>query len=132
MGRSALDGEKLNAIFTAAFPSDEARDQALYAGHGQQTAALPAANGPWSIKMPGVAYMRFMVHGGNLQGDNVLQIRILAPRTSQARVDERPHLVLAGYEQNQQSTQSSPSVISLFNGSVNEAALSQCQAIPVN
>ena len=132
VGRSALDGEKLNTIFTAAFPSDEARDQALYAGQGQQTAALPAANGPWSVKVPGVAYMRFIVHGGNLQGDNVMQIRILPPRTSQAWVDERPHLVLAGYDQTQQSTPSSPSVIALFNGSVNQAALSQCQATPVN
>lgn len=132
VGRSALDGEKLNTIFTAAFPSDQAREQALYAGQGQQSAALPAANGPWSVKVPGVAYMRFMVHGGNLQGDNVMQIRILPPRTSQAQLDERPHLVLAGYEQQQQSTPSNPSVVSLFNGSVNEAALSQCRALPVN
>jgi hypothetical protein len=132
IGRSATDGEKINTIFSAAFPSDQARDQALYAGQGQQSPALPAANGPWSVKVPGVAYMRLMVHGGNLQGDNAMQIRILPPRASQALVDERPHLVLAGYKQNQQSTSAGPSVISLFNGSVNDAALSQCQATPMN
>jgi hypothetical protein len=132
IGRSATDGEKINTIFSAVFPNDQAREQALYAGQGQQSPALPAANGPWSVKVPGVAYMRFVVHGGNLQGDNVMQIRILPPRTSQAQLDEGPHLILAGYEQNQQSTPASPSVISLFNGSVNEAALSQCQAIPVD
>jgi hypothetical protein len=132
IGHSALDGEKLNTLFTTAFASDADREQALYAGQGQQSRALPAANGPWSVKVPGVAYMRFIVHGGNLQSDNVMQIRILPPRTSQAQADGGPHLVLSSFQKTSQSTSTNPSVLSLFNGSLNEAALSQCRATPVN
>ncbi len=129
LGKMALDGESINSIVTAAYPSDEAREQALYAGQGTQAPALPAANGPWSVKVPGVAYMRFVVHSGNLHGDNVMQIRIL-PTHSQAALyspylDGKAHLVLAQYSR---STPVTPSLANLFNGSVNQAALSQCHA----
>ena len=126
IGKMALDGENINSIVTAAYPSDEARERALYAGQGTQEPPLPAANGPWSVIVPGTAYMRFVVHGGNLQSDNVMQIRILKPGSSRAAaLDSRPHFVLAQYPQ---STPPAPSIVGLVNGTVNQAALSQCFA----
>ena len=125
IGRMALDGENINSIVTAAYPSDEARERALYAGQGTQEPPLPAANGPWSVIVPGTAYMRFVVHGGNLQGDNLMQIRILKPGNSTAALRTGPHFVLAQYPQN---FPAAPSVIGLVNGTVNQTSLNQCLA----
>lgn len=125
LGKMALDGESINTIVTDATLTDDQRTKALYAGQGTQAPPLSAANGPWSVMVPGVAYMRFIVHSGNLQGDNVMQIRIFKPRNSTAMLGTRPHLVLAQYPQ---STPSSPSLLGLVNGTVDQAALSQCLA----
>lgn len=124
LGQAALDGEKLSTIVTAAFPTDEAREHALYAGQGTQAPPLPAANGPWSVIVPGVAYMRYVVHGGNLQSDNTMQIRIVRPGTQKTSI-AKPHLVLAQYPQ---SFSTAPSLTGLVGGTVNQPALSQCLA----
>ncbi len=99
LGQMALDGESVSNIVTASFPNDQAREQALYAGQGQQAPPIQPMNGPWSVMVPGVAYMRFAVHGGNLQGDNAMQIRILKPRLPVAQFFplDGPRLQLAGY-----------------------------------
>ena len=125
LGKMALDGESINSIVTAANLTDSQREQALYAGQGSQSPPLPAANGPWSVIVPGIAYMRFVVHGGNLQSDNVMQIRILRPSNTTTASDGHPHLVLAQYSQN---TPPPPSLTNLFNGSLNQTELSKCHA----
>ena len=126
LGQMALDGENINSIVTNTALTDDQRTHALYAGQGTQAPPLPAANGPWSVIVPGVAYMRFTVHGGNLQGDNVMQIRILKPRNTTAALTGRPHFVLAQYSPRSPTT---PSLPNLFGGVVNQTALAQCQAI---
>ena len=73
--------------------------------------------------VPGVAYMRFIVHGGNLQSDNVLQIRIRQPGSSTADTQTGPHLTSAQYEPKALAT---PSLANLVNGTLNQSSLSQC------
>ena len=85
---------------------------------------FPAANGPWSVIVPGVAYMRYVVHGGNLQGDNTMQIRIVRHGTLKTS-NATPHLVLAQYPQ---SLPTAPSLTGLLGGTVNQGTLSQCFA----
>lgn len=128
LGQMALDGENINSIVTNAALTDEQRTHALYAGQGTQAPPLPAANGPWSVIVPGVAYMRFVVHGGNLQSDNIMQIRILDSRSATTALNNRAHLVLAQYLQSSSTTATPVLLPSLFNGSVDQAALSRCQA----
>ena len=133
LGRSALDGEHIADIVQDLTLSDAQRQTALYAGQGSQAPPLPAANGPWSVIVPGVAYMRFTVHGGNLQGDNVMQVRILKPGAGRALMmpssDGKPHLTLAQYSQ---STPEPPSLLRAFNGTFNQATYQQCLATGIS
>ena len=95
----ALDGESVASIVTDSSLSDEARERTLYAGAGTQAPRLPAANGPWSVMIPGAAYMRFVVHGGNLRSDNEMQIRVLPQQPSAAFLaTQEPHLMLTGFQ----------------------------------
>lgn len=125
LGQMALDGESISNIVQAANLTDTQREQALYAGQGTQAPPLPAANGPWSVMVPGVAYMRFVVHSGNLRGDNVMQIRILKPQSRTTASKSRPHLTLAQYTP---VAPAAATLSGLFNGSVDQDVLTQCQA----
>ncbi len=60
--------------------TEERRDQILYAGQEHRIAPMRAAQGPWSVIIPGVAYVRYRVVGGNMHSSNEIQIRIL-PQT---------------------------------------------------
>ncbi|MDP3070797.1 MAG: FecR domain-containing protein [Opitutaceae bacterium] len=60
--------------------TEERRDQILFAGQEHRIAPMRAAQGPWSVIIPGVAYVRYRVVGGNMKANNEIQIRIL-PQT---------------------------------------------------
>lgn len=88
--------------------TDERRDQILYAGQEQRIAPIRASEGPWTEKIPGVAYVRYRVVGGNMKANNEIQLRVLpaapakvglvmpAPRgVFGALAPERTHLVAA-------------------------------------
>lgn len=125
LGQMALDGESVASIVTDPSLSDEARERTLYAGAGTQAPRLPAANGPWSVMIPGAAYMRFVVHGGNLHSDNEMQIRVLPQQPSAAFLPtQEPHLMLTGFQPAAavQPTRMSPiTVLRLFGGTIGVA-----------
>ena len=124
VGRLARDGERQAEIITARYTNDQLRDQTLYAGQGQQLPRMPAVNGPWSVRVPGIAYMRYVVNGGNLSNNNVMQIRILPARGRPIAAGETLQLVPAQYAQ---STPAGLSLLQLFGGIVNQTTLAQCQ-----
>lgn len=76
-GHMMLDAKKQSTIFLTAYTTKERGEQVLFEGQGERLAAEPAAEGPWTERVPGAAYMRFIVQGGNMQGNNLMQICIL-------------------------------------------------------
>lgn len=86
-GRMLLDAKRQNDIFQNSYTSLERGEQVLFEGQGEQLPPEPASEGPWTVRVPGQAYLRFVVKGGNMHGDNLMQIRILpaaAPAASAA------------------------------------------------
>ena len=95
-GLTLLDAKKQSTIFLTAYTSKERGEQVLFEGQGERLPAEPAAEGPWTVRVPGAAYMRFIVQGGNMQANNLMQIRILST-TPVASIQNRPRLVDASY-----------------------------------
>jgi hypothetical protein len=66
--------------------TDELRTQTLFAGQDSGvTTPEKAQDGPWTERIPGVAYMRYTIIGGNLATNNVMEIRIVSPTGAAAR-----------------------------------------------
>jgi hypothetical protein len=95
-GKLMLSAQQQRNALLQQNTSDEIKEQTLFAGQesGVYT-PVKVEEGPWTVRIPGVAYMRYQINGGNLASDNVLQIRILpelnksaAKRTQQAAVVE--------------------------------------------
>jgi hypothetical protein len=84
-GRLALAAEVERNALLATDKSDELREQTLFAGqeNGVYT-PVKAEDGPWTVRIPGVAYMRYRIVGGNLHDDNVIEIRIVGQPPNQA------------------------------------------------
>ena len=84
---------------------------------------LPPSEGPWTVRVPNVAYMRFIVQSGWGKTDNVMQIRILPKAGSydDARL-RRPHFVNASYHSQLQLVALAPSVLELMGVSLAPAA----------
>ena len=95
-GLMLLDAKKQSTIFLTAYTSKERGEQVLFEGQGECLPAEPAAEGPWTVRVPGTAYMRFIVQGGNMQGNNLMQIRIVSNAPA-ALAQSRPRLVEASY-----------------------------------
>jgi hypothetical protein len=77
-GQLALSAMKQQQILLAQDTNDQLREQTLF--RGQESGVLSpvkAQDGPWTERIPGLAYMRFRVVGGNGANNNVLEIRIL-------------------------------------------------------
>jgi hypothetical protein len=76
--------------------------------HGQESLLLhqaptdppmPPTQGPWTVRVPNVAYMRFVVNGGNMQANNVMQIRVLPKNGSYDDAQlHHPQMVYAAYQ----------------------------------
>jgi hypothetical protein len=96
-GELTLEAKRQRQALLAANTSDEIKQQTLFAGQesGVYT-PVKAQNGPWTERIPGVAYMRYRIQGGNLQNNNILEIRIL-PSTKGARQDSGASLVQASF-----------------------------------
>ncbi len=82
-GQLMLSAEHMRQALLQANTTDEIREQTLFAGQesGVYT-PVKAEEGAWTVRIPGVAYMRYQIQGGNLASDNILQIRIVAPASS--------------------------------------------------
>lgn len=104
-GRLALAAEVERNALLAADKSDELREQTLFAGqeNGVYT-PVKAEDGPWTVRIPGVAYMRYRIVGGNLHDDNVIEIRVLPQMGSQARVQRRSVVLNASFAQGESSS----------------------------
>lgn len=109
-GELALSARKQRDALLRQNTTDQIREQTLFAG--QETGVyrpVRAQEGPWTERISGVAYMRFQVNGGNMVGNNVMEIRIMpqggavarnhrAPRLVYARFPEGASVELAAYE----------------------------------
>jgi hypothetical protein len=96
-GRAMLDAQRQRKIFLANLRNEELREQVLFSGQGSRLPPVPATGGPWTVMIPNVAYVRFVVHGGNMREDNELQIRIVSRQAALANV--RRSLILPIAEQ---------------------------------
>lgn len=80
-GQLALSAMKQQDVLLRRDTTDQLREQTLF--RGQESGVytpVKVEEGPWSERIPGVAYMRFKVVGGNMASNNVLEIRILGAR----------------------------------------------------
>jgi len=97
-GELALSARKQRNALLRQNTTDQIREQTLYAGQesGVYT-PVKAEEGPWTERIPGVAYMRFKIRGGNMAGNNVMEIRILGPGGAVAKQETTPRLIYASY-----------------------------------
>lgn len=106
-GQLALSAERQRAILLAQDTNDQLKDQTLF--QGQESGIytpVKAESGPWTERIPGVAYIKLNIVGGNLANNNQLLIRILPTAPNQALLARSPRLVRAGYhEQTPSSSQ---------------------------
>jgi hypothetical protein len=95
-GQLMLDARKQTDILLTAYTTKERGEQVLFQGQGDRLPPEPAGEGPWTVRIPGRAYMRFIVQGGNMQGNNLMQIRIL-PGTA-TEESGKPRLMPTAYQ----------------------------------
>ena len=98
-GQLALDAERQRAILTAQNSNDQLREQTLF--QGQESGIytpVKAEAGPWTERVKDQVYMKLLIAGGNMNTNNVMQIRILPPPTANAsNVRGNAHLVRTAY-----------------------------------
>lgn len=102
-GELLLDAKKQSNIMLTSYTTKERGEQVLFEGQGERLPPEPAGEGPWTVRIPGQVYMRFVVKSGNMRGDNLMQIRVLAGNAI-AATPSVPHFTLASYEPSATST----------------------------
>src|SRR6266567_1963063 len=97
-GELALSARRQRNALLRQNTSDQIREQTLFAGQesGIYT-PVKSEEGPWTERIPGVAYIRFKINGGNLAANNVMEIRILPRRGALADNAPGAHLVYASF-----------------------------------
>ena len=84
-GQLALSAKGEREALQSDAQDDAVRQQTLFAGSAQGIYTPQEAEvGPWTVRMPG-AYMRYKIVGGNLDDNNIMQIRLTreaAPTTT--------------------------------------------------
>ncbi len=95
-GLLLLDAKKQSNILLTDYTTRERGEQVLFEGQGEQLPPEPAGEGPWTVRIPGQAYMRFIIKGGNMRDDNMMQIRVL-PAAASAQAQPAPRVVEAAY-----------------------------------
>lgn len=97
-GELALSARKQRIALLRQNTTDQIREQTLFAGqeNGIYT-PVKSEEGPWTEKIPGVAYIRFKIVGGNLATNNLMEVRILPRGRALAESAPVPHLVHAGF-----------------------------------
>ncbi len=102
-GQLALDAERQRQILTAQNTSDELKQQTLF--QGQESGVytpVKVENGPWTERVKGQVYMKLLIAGGNMNSNNVMQIRVMPPPATTAGNSLRgPHLIRAAYGEGQ-------------------------------
>lgn len=90
-GELALDALAMQQTLLRANTTDEIREQTLFAGQESGVyAPVKAEEGPWTVRIPGVAYVRYRIQGGNLASNNIVEIRIMpGARQNAARQEGR-------------------------------------------
>jgi hypothetical protein len=77
-GQLALSAMRQQQILLRQNTTDQLRDQTLF--RGQESGVytpVKAEEGPWTERIPHVAYVRYKIIGGNYATNNVMEIRIL-------------------------------------------------------
>ena len=98
-GELALSARKQRDALQRQNTTDEIREQTLFAGQEAGVyKPVRAEEGPWTERIPGVAYLRYKIVGGNLAANNVMEIRILPRGGSVAKKTRPAHLLYANYE----------------------------------
>ena len=97
-GELALSATRQRQALLRQNTSDQIKEQTLFAGQesGVYT-PVKAEDGPWTVRIPGVAYVRYRILGGNMASNNEIQIRIMPRAGAVARSLHAPRLVLAEY-----------------------------------
>jgi len=97
-GELALSAERQRAALLRANTTDQIREQVLFQGQdsGVYTPAK-AIDGPWTERIPGVAYLRYKIVGGNMAGNNIMEVRILPQTGAVAANAQPPRLVNARF-----------------------------------
>ena len=96
-GELALSADRQRKALLLQNTTDERREQVLFAGQESGIAPVKAADGPWTERIPGVAYVRYRVVGGNMATNNEIQLRILPPPEPRLGAASRPRVVFASY-----------------------------------
>jgi len=89
-GQLALSAMRQQQVLLRQDTTDQLREQTLF--RGQESGIyrpVKAEEGPWTVRIPNVAYIRFKVVGGNMAGNNVIEIRILPPNALRTPVPQR-------------------------------------------
>jgi hypothetical protein len=129
-GELALSAERQRAILLLQSTNDQLKDQTLF--QGQESGVytpVKAENGPWTERIPGVAYLKLNIVGGHLASNNQMLIRILPTPPGQASLARGPRLVRAAYQAPQSSSEVSPTLSSLLEGSIGYSQGQGAQAL---
>jgi hypothetical protein len=98
-GQLALDAERQRAILTAQNTNDQLREQTLF--QGQESGIytpVKAETGPWTERVKDQVYMKLLIAGGNMNTNNVMQIRVLpSPTANASNTPGNAHLVRTSY-----------------------------------
>jgi FecR protein len=98
-GQLALDAEHQRAILTRQNTSDQLREQTLF--QGQESGIytpVKAETGPWTERVKDQVYMKLLIAGGNMNTNNVMQIRILpSPTANASNTRGNARLIRASY-----------------------------------
>jgi hypothetical protein len=96
-GQLALSAMHQQQVLLRQDTTDQLREQTLF--RGQESGVyrpVKAEEGPWTVRIPNVAYVRFRVVGGNMASNNVLEIRILPPGRAAPKSQRAARLVGSG------------------------------------
>jgi hypothetical protein len=96
-GELALAADRQRKALLRKNTTDQIRDQTLFAGQQTRIAPVKPSEGRWTEKIPGVAYVRYRVAGGNLHDNNEIELRILPAPAGKAVAASPAQAVFASY-----------------------------------
>jgi hypothetical protein len=98
-GELALSARKQRDALLRQNTTDQIKEQTLFAGQESGVyKPVRAEEGPWTERIPGVAYLRYKIVGGNLATNNLMEIRILPQGAPAAKRARTPRLIAADYK----------------------------------
>jgi FecR protein len=97
-GELALSARKQREALLRQNTSDQIKEQTLFAGQeaGVYT-PVKAEEGQWTERIPGVAYLRYRIVGGNMASNNIMEVRIVGQGGAVARGNVTPRLIYANF-----------------------------------